>query len=99
MDTVLFLNIGKPDVFELKSLVFFSFFIRETNNYRIWLSTYLIFSAIDFRLTNIQRLYIYMHYQYSGRALYPYILQILDEFASDISICTGNRYIFCINRI
>jgi hypothetical protein len=63
-DTVLFLTIGKPDIYQLKSLgkpatVFFILFIRVTNNYRNWLPTYLIFSAIDIRLTNNQRLYIY----------------------------------------
>ncbi len=32
---------------------------RVTTCYRNWLLTYLIFSAIDIRLTNIRRLYIY----------------------------------------
>jgi hypothetical protein len=39
------------------------------------------------------------HYQWSGRVLYPYILQILDAFASGIRICTGNREVFRINPI
>ncbi len=59
-DTVLFLTIGKPDIYQLKSLVNRQqFFIHVTNNYRNWLPTYLIFSAVDIRLTNIRRLYIY----------------------------------------
>jgi hypothetical protein len=59
-DTVLFLSIGKPDIYQHKSLISRQqFFIRVTNNYRNWLPTYLIFSAIDIRLTNIWRLYIY----------------------------------------
>jgi hypothetical protein len=60
MDTVMFLTIGKPDIYLLKSLgKSATIFIRVTNNYRNWLPTHLIFSAIDIRLTNIQRLYIY----------------------------------------
>ncbi len=58
-DTVLFLSIGKPNIYQLKSLGN-SFFIQVTNNYQRWLPTYLIFSAIDIRLTNIRRLYIYL---------------------------------------
>ncbi len=59
-DTVLFLTIGKPDIYHLKSLgKSATVFIRVTNNYRNWLPTYLIFSAIDIRLINILRLYIY----------------------------------------
>jgi hypothetical protein len=59
-DTVPFLTIGKPDLYLLKGLVkSATVFIRVTNNYRNWLPTYLIFSALDIRLTNIQRLYIY----------------------------------------
>jgi hypothetical protein len=59
-DTVPFLTIGKPDIYLLKSLgKSATVFIRVTNNYRNWLLTYLIFSAIDIRLTNIRRLYIY----------------------------------------
>jgi hypothetical protein len=60
MDTVLFLTIGKPDMYQHKSLgKSQQFFIRVTKNYRNWLPTYLIFSAIDIRLTNIRLLYIY----------------------------------------
>ncbi len=60
MDTVPFLTIGKPDIYLLKSLgKSATVFIRVTNNYRNWLSTYLIFSAMDICLTNIWRLYIY----------------------------------------
>jgi hypothetical protein len=59
-DTVPFLTIGKPDIYLLKSLVkSATVFIRLTNNYRNRLPTYLISSAIDIRLTNIQQLYIY----------------------------------------
>jgi hypothetical protein len=64
-DTVPFLAIGKPDIYLLKSLgKSATVFIRVTNNYQNWLLTYLISSAIDIRLTNIQlinirRLYIY----------------------------------------
>jgi hypothetical protein len=48
-DTVLFLTIGKPDNYQLKSLGKSAtvFFIQVTNNYRNCLRTYLIFSAID----------------------------------------------------
>jgi hypothetical protein len=59
-DTELFLTIGKPDIYQLKSLgKSATVFIRVTNNYRNWLPTYLIISAIDIRLTYIRRLYIY----------------------------------------
>jgi hypothetical protein len=59
-DKVLFLTIGKPEIYLLKSLgKLATVFIRVTNNYRNWLLTYLFFSAIDIRLTNIRRLYIY----------------------------------------
>jgi hypothetical protein len=55
-DTVLFLTIGKLDIYLLKSLgKSATIFIRVTNNYRNWRPTYLIFSAIDIRLTNIRR--------------------------------------------
>jgi hypothetical protein len=48
MDTVLFLTIGKPDIYQLKSLgKSATVFFRVTNNY-------LIFSAIDIWLTNIR---------------------------------------------
>ncbi len=58
--TVPFLTIAKPDIYLLKSLGKSArVFIRVTNNYRNWLLTYLIFSAIDMWLTNIRRLYIY----------------------------------------
>jgi hypothetical protein len=57
-DTILFLTIGKPD--QHKSLGnSATVFIRVTKNYRNWLVTYQIFSAIDIQLTNIRRLYIY----------------------------------------
>ncbi len=59
-NTVLFLTIGKPDIYQLKSLgQSATVFIHVTNNYRNWLPTYLIFSALDIRFTNIRRLYIY----------------------------------------
>jgi hypothetical protein len=60
-DTVLILTIGKPDIYQHKSLGKSAtvFFIRVTKNYRDWLPTYLIFSVIKIRLTNIRRLYIY----------------------------------------
>jgi hypothetical protein len=59
-DTVVFLTIGKPDIYLLKSLgKSATVLIRVTNNHRNWLPTYLIFSAIDIRLTNNWRLYIY----------------------------------------
>ncbi len=89
--TVPFLTIGKPDIYLFKSLgKSAKVFIRVTNNYRNWLPTYLIFSAIDIRLTNIWRLYIYRITK-SGRVLYPYILQILYAFASSIPNYKGNR--------
>jgi hypothetical protein len=47
--------IGKLDICQHKSLgKSATVFIWVTNNYRNWLLTYLIFSAIDIRLTNIQ---------------------------------------------
>jgi hypothetical protein len=59
-DTVPFLPIGKPDIYLLKDLgKSATVFIRVTNNFRNWLPTYLIFSAIDIRLTNIRQMYIY----------------------------------------
>ncbi len=58
-DTVPFLTIDKPDIYLLKGLgKSATVFIRVTNNYRNWLPTYLIFSAIDIQLTNIRRMYI-----------------------------------------
>jgi hypothetical protein len=60
MDIVLFLTIGKPDIYLLKILgKSATVFIQVTNKYRNWLKTYLIFSAIDIRLTNIRQQYIY----------------------------------------
>jgi hypothetical protein len=59
-DTVRFPTIGKPDIFHHRSLgKSATLFIRVTKNYRNWLPTYLLFSAIDIRLANIRRLYIY----------------------------------------
>jgi hypothetical protein len=55
MDTVLFLTIGKQDIYQHRSLgKLAKFFIWVTKNYRNWLLTYLIFSAVDIRLTNIR---------------------------------------------
>jgi hypothetical protein len=91
-DRVLFLTIGKPDIYQHRSLGKSAtvFFFRVTKNYRNWLPTYLIFSAIDIWLTNIRQLYIYritnIHEEYC-----IHILQILDAFASGIPICSGNR--------
>ncbi len=54
-DSVSFLTIGKPDIYLLKSLGgSATVFIPVTNNYRNWLPTYLIFSAIDIQLSNIR---------------------------------------------
>jgi hypothetical protein len=54
-DTVLFLTIGKPDIYQHGSLgKSATVFIWVTQNYRNSLPTYLIFSAIDAQLTNIQ---------------------------------------------
>jgi hypothetical protein len=54
-DIVPFPTIGKPDIYLLKSLgKSETIFIRVTNNCRNWLPTYLIFSGIDIRLTNIR---------------------------------------------
>ncbi len=89
-DTVLFLTIGKPDIYQHKSLgKSETVFIRVTKNYRNWLPTDLIFSGIDIWLTNIRLLYIYRIT--NSREEYPYIPQILDAFASGNPICTGNR--------
>jgi hypothetical protein len=54
------ITIVKPDIYQHKSLgISATVLIQVTKNYQNWLPTYLIFSAIDFRLTNIRRLYIY----------------------------------------
>jgi hypothetical protein len=59
-DTVLSLTIDNPVIYQHISLgKSATVFIRVTKNYRNWLLTYLIFSVIDIRLTNIRRLYIY----------------------------------------
>ncbi len=59
-DTVLFLTIGNPDIYEHKSLgKSATVFIWVAQNNQNWLPPYLIFSAIDIRLTNIRQLYIY----------------------------------------
>jgi hypothetical protein len=53
-DTVPFPVIGKLDIYLLKSLAKSAKnFIRVANNYRNWVPTYLISSAIDIWLTNI----------------------------------------------
>ncbi len=53
-------TIGKLDICQHKSLgKSATVFIWVTNNYQYWLPTYLIFSAIYIRLTNIWWLYIY----------------------------------------
>jgi hypothetical protein len=58
--TVPFLTTGKPDIYLMKSLgKLVTVFNQVTNNYQNWLPTYLIFSMIDIRLNNIQRLNIY----------------------------------------
>ncbi len=55
MDTVPLLTIGKSDIYVLKSLgKSATVFIWVTNNNRNWLPTYLVFSDIDIRLTNIR---------------------------------------------
>ncbi len=100
MDKVLFLTIGNPDIYQHKSFgKMATVFIRVTKNYRNWLSTYLIFSAIDIWLTNIQRLYIYritnsweeycIHISYR----FQMHLQAAFLFAQEIG------KFFCINRI
>ncbi len=59
-DSVLFLTIGKLDIYQHKSLgKSATDFIRVTNKYQNWLLTSLNLSAIDIRLTNIRGLYIY----------------------------------------
>jgi hypothetical protein len=59
-DTVRFLTISKTDIYLLKSLgKSATVLIRVTNYYQNWLLTYLIFSVIDIRLTNIRPQYIY----------------------------------------
>jgi hypothetical protein len=60
-DTVIFLTSGKQEIYQHKSLGNLAtvFSIQVTKNYRNWLPTYLILSAIDIRLTNIRLLYIY----------------------------------------
>ncbi len=66
-NTVLFLTIGKPYIYQHKSLGKSTTFFypsvlkpeRVTNNYKNWLPTYLIFSAIDIQLANIQQHYLY----------------------------------------
>jgi hypothetical protein len=58
-DTILFLTIGKPDIYQHKGVgKSATFFIRVTKNYRNWQPTYLIFSAKIFGLP-IWRLHIY----------------------------------------
>ncbi len=90
-DTVPFLIVGKPDIYLLKGLgKLATVFIWVTHNYRNWLPTYLIFSAIDIRLTNIRRLYIY-RITNRWEEYFIRILQILDAFASGIPIYKGNR--------
>ncbi len=85
-DIVLFLTIGKPDIYQLKSLCKSAtvFFIRVTNNYRNGLPTYLIFSATDIRLTNIRRLYIYQitnsHKEYCIRISYRFQMHLHAAF-------------------
>jgi hypothetical protein len=47
VDSVLFLTIGKPEIYQLKSLgKSEQFFNQVTNNYQNWPPTYLIFSVI-----------------------------------------------------
>jgi hypothetical protein len=59
-DTVLFLTLGKPDIYPHRSFgKSAKFFIQMTKNYQNWLPTYLIFPVMDIQLTNIRRLFIY----------------------------------------
>ncbi len=94
-DTVLFLTtcICKPDIYHHESLgkSAADFYLGDR-----LLTKYLIFFAIYIRLPISGDVHV-PHYQQSERVPYPYILQILDTFASGIPICTGNRYVFCIN--
>jgi hypothetical protein len=65
-DLVLFLTIGKSDIYHYKSLSksAIDFYprigkpSRVANNYRNWLATYLNFSGISIGLTKIHRKYI-----------------------------------------
>jgi hypothetical protein len=53
-DTILFLTICNPDIYQHKSLgKSTTVFFWVTKNYQNWLPTQLIFSAIDIRLINI----------------------------------------------
>ncbi len=59
-DTVLFLTIGKPDFYQHKSLGKSETVFYPGDQKLLKLAeTYLIFSEIDIRLTNIRLLYIY----------------------------------------
>jgi hypothetical protein len=84
-DTVPFLTIDKPDIYLLKRLgKSATVFIRVTNNYRNWLPTYLVFSAIDIRLTNIRRLYFNRitksRVEYCIRISYKFLMHLQAAF-------------------
>ncbi len=92
MDTILFLIIGKLDIYQHKRLgkspkVFYpcdqKFLKLAADLPHFFCDRY---PAYQYLAT------VHLpHYQYSGRVLYLYILQILDTFASGIAVCTGNR--------
>jgi hypothetical protein len=86
-DTVLFLTIGKPDIYQHKILgksatVFYPG-DQELPKFAAKLPN--LFCDKYPATVHLP------HYQWSGKVVYPYILQILDAFASGISICTRNR--------
>ncbi len=90
MDTVLFLTIGKPDIYQHKSLGKLATVPRDQKLPKL---------AADLPNLFCDRYSTYQcpatvhlpHYLKSGRVLYPHFLQILDALASEIPICTRNR--------
>jgi hypothetical protein len=92
MDTILFLTIGKPEIYQLKCVgkSATDFYPDDQKLPKL---------AADLPNLFCDRYPAYQHpatvhlphYQSLGRVLYPYILQILDAFASGIPICTANR--------
>jgi hypothetical protein len=91
-DTVLFLTIGKPDIYQLKSLgKSETVFYPGDQSLPPLAADLPNLSAIDIRLTNILRLYIYRitnsREEYCIRISYRF----LDAFASGIPICMRKR--------
>ncbi len=92
MDTVLFLTIRKLDIYQHKSLGKSATVFYPGGQKLPKLAAELPNLFCDkYPAYHYPAIGHLRHYQWSGKVLYRYILQILDEFASGIPVCTRNR--------